>query len=36
MCGRNLSDVIAALLEQRVDPADPGKQAAVERLLRGV
>ena len=35
MCGRNLSDVIAALLEQHVDPADPGKQAALERLLRG-
>ncbi len=35
MTGRNLSDVIAALLEQHVDPSDPGKQEALERLLRG-
>lgn len=35
MCGRNLSEVVAALLERHVDPADPGKQAALERLLRG-
>ena len=35
MTGRNLSDVIAALLEQHVDPTDRGKQAALERLLRG-
>jgi len=35
MTGRNLSDVIAALVERHVDPSDPGKQAALERLLRG-
>jgi predicted DNA-binding protein len=35
MTGRNLSDVIAALLEQHVDPTDTRKQAALERLLRG-
>ena len=35
MIGRNLSEVIAALLEQHVDPTDRGKQAALERLLRG-
>ena len=34
MCGRNLSEVIAALLEQHVDPTDTRKQAALERLLR--
>jgi predicted DNA-binding protein len=34
MTGRNLSEVVAALLEAHVDPADPAKQAALEELLR--
>jgi hypothetical protein len=33
MTGRNLSDVVTALLDEHVDPSDPDKQAALEQLL---
>ena len=33
MAGRNLSDVVTALLDAHVDPADPDKQFALEQLL---
>lgn len=34
MAGRNLSDVLTALLDAHVDPADANKQSALEQLLR--
>ena len=34
MAGRSLSEVVTALLDAHVDPADPAKQSALEQLLK--